>query len=94
MDDKMTWPPPWRHFLSWASSEEFLVRPQEVGEEIPPEKSNSIRNVLLPFNLLQHIHHLPHIIMSWSSILDRPEASLQGIGGPHDTRLRHKGVRM
>ena len=34
MDDKMTWPPPWRHFLElgFSGEEEFLVRPQEAGE--------------------------------------------------------------
>ena len=56
-------------FWSWASPEkEFLVRPQE------PDKPHSIRNILLPWILLWHIHHLPHITMSWPSILDRPEA--------------------
>ena len=39
-----------------------------------PEKPNSIRNILLPLILIRHIHHLPHITMSWPSILDRPEA--------------------
>jgi hypothetical protein len=39
-----------------------------------PEKPNSI-NILLPLIFLWHIHHLPHITMSWPSILDRPEAS-------------------
>jgi hypothetical protein len=28
----------------------------------------------LPLIHLRHIHHLPHITMSWPSILDRPEA--------------------
>jgi hypothetical protein len=28
------------------------------------------RNILLPLILLRHIHHLPHITMSWPSILD------------------------
>jgi hypothetical protein len=69
MGDKMTWPPTWWHFLELASpEEEFLVRPQEAGEA----QLNS--NILLPFILLQHIHHLPHMTMSWPSILDRPEA--------------------
>ena len=52
-----------------------LLRPQVAGQETPPlEKPNSIRNILLPLILLRHIHHLPHITMSWPSILDRPEA--------------------
>ena len=38
-----------------------LVRPQETGQKtLPPEKLNSIRNILLPLILLRHIHHLPH----------------------------------
>jgi len=32
------------------------------------------RNIVLPLSLLWHIHHLPHITMSWPSILDQPEA--------------------
>jgi hypothetical protein len=56
-------------FWSWASlEEEFLVRPQEAGE------AQLNKNILLPLILLRHIHHLPHITMSWPSILDRPEA--------------------
>jgi hypothetical protein len=55
-------------FWSWASPEEFLVRPQEAGE------AQLNRNILLPLILLWHIHHLPFINMSWPSILDRPEA--------------------
>jgi hypothetical protein len=39
-----------------------------------PVKPNSIEIFLLPLILLRHIHHLPHITMSWPSILDRPEA--------------------
>jgi hypothetical protein len=45
-----------------------LLRPQEAGE------AQLNRNILLPLILLRHIHHLPHITMSWPSILDRPEA--------------------
>jgi len=56
-------------FWSWASpEEEFLVRPQEAGE------AQLNRNILLPLIPLRHIHHLPHITMSWPSILNRPEA--------------------
>jgi hypothetical protein len=52
-------------FWSWASpEEEFLVQPQEAGE------AQLNRNILLPLILLRHIHHLPHITMSWPSILD------------------------
>jgi hypothetical protein len=50
------------------SPEEVLIRPQEAG------KAQLNRNILLPLILLRHIHHLPHITMSWPSILDRPEA--------------------
>jgi hypothetical protein len=56
-------------FWSWASpEEEFLVRSQEAGE------AQLNRNILFTLILLRHIHHLPHITMSWPSILDRPEA--------------------
>jgi hypothetical protein len=56
-------------FWSWTSpEEEFLVRPQEAGE------AQLNRNILFPLILLRHIHHLPHINMSWPSILDQPEA--------------------
>jgi hypothetical protein len=45
-----------------------LLQPQEAGE------AQLNRNILLPLILIRHIHHLPHITMSWPSILDRPEA--------------------
>ena len=51
-----------------------LLRRRFLSGLLRPEKPNSIRNILLPLILLRHIHHLPHIPMSWPSILDRPEA--------------------
>jgi hypothetical protein len=44
------------------------LKTQEAGE------AQLNRHVLLPLILLRHIHHLPHITMSWPSILDRHEA--------------------
>jgi hypothetical protein len=76
MDDKMTWPLTWRHFLELGFSGGGVSCPASRGRT---RKSSSgeaqlNKNILLPLILLRHIHHLPHITMSWPSILDRPEA--------------------
>ena len=76
MDDKMTWPPTWRHFLGLGFSRGEVFCPASRGRT---RKSSSgeaqlNKNILLPLILLRHIHHLPHRTMSWPSILDRLDA--------------------
>jgi hypothetical protein len=73
-------------FWSWAS-------PASRGRTLRTRNSSSgeaqlNRNILLPLILLLHIHHLPHITMSWPSIFDRPEANR-----PLDLRHLIWGIR-
>jgi hypothetical protein len=58
-------PPTWRHFLELGFSG-GRTRNSSSGE------AQLNRNILLALILLRHIHHLPHIAMSWPSILDWP----------------------
>jgi hypothetical protein len=47
-----------------------LLRPQEVGQEtLPLEKPNSMEIFYCPLILLRHIHHLPHITISYNHVL-------------------------
>ena len=69
-----SWMIKWHGRLTWPYVAALfgvrLLWPLEAGQETPPpEKPNSIRNILLLLIILQHIHHLSHITMSWPSFL-------------------------